>query len=234
MKCGYKKCDKDVERLTGTKGRPRKYCSIECMVLTTRKPRTSEWTFIHWVLESRDCEQCGALYVPIQLHQKFCSKVCNRKRHDEHRKTYLTPAEKTCQHCVKVFQAVNAEQLYCSRQCKTNATRKRKRQRQYQRIQDGIATIRTKNRKGRNRDVVQDYKTAHGCKHCGEAHPACLDFHHRDPKTKLACISELVKDGYRVEVLLAEIAKCDLLCANCHRKLEYNKRHNIVVERLAT
>ena len=34
-------------------------------------------------------------------------------------------------------------------------------------------------------------------------------------------ICEMVTHGYSTEKLRAEMAKCDLLCANCHRKEHY-------------
>lgn len=45
-----------------------------------------------------------------------------------------------------------------------------------------------------------------------------LDFHHRDPQTKLMKVSRLV---YRASwaKLLAEIAKCDPLCKTCHNRI---------------
>jgi hypothetical protein len=55
-----------------------------------------------------------------------------------------------------------------------------------------------------------------GCTRCGFADARALDFHHRDPATKIFTIG---KKGhtYAWETLLAEVAKCDLLCSNCHR-----------------
>ena len=65
------------------------------------------------------------------------------------------------------------------------------------------------------RELMQAHRSA--CVDCGETHPACLDFHHRDPKQKSFSIG---KEGVKFskERILAEIAKCDVLCANCHRK----------------
>jgi hypothetical protein len=55
------------------------------------------------------------------------------------------------------------------------------------------------------------------CQDCGGTFaPWVMDFDHRDPKTKsfaLAAGHALLKAR---EVLLAEIAKCDIVCANCH------------------
>jgi hypothetical protein len=62
---------------------------------------------------------------------------------------------------------------------------------------------------------------SHGgrCIRCGyRAHIAALVFHHRDPSTKEFAISTdgVPRSWARV---VAEAAKCDLLCANCHREV---------------
>jgi len=59
-----------------------------------------------------------------------------------------------------------------------------------------------------------------GCQICGEDEPCCLDFHHVDEGTKNgrdATVSKL-RTVVSLERLLAEIQKCAVLCANCHRK----------------
>jgi hypothetical protein len=56
------------------------------------------------------------------------------------------------------------------------------------------------------------------CSICLESDPACLDFHHRDPSQKEGKVSEMVKGMRSKESILAEVAKCDVLCSNCHRK----------------
>jgi hypothetical protein len=67
-----------------------------------------------------------------------------------------------------------------------------------------------------------DYKSKLSCKECGENHPACLDFHHRDPSSKEFAVS-VGYEKYGKKRLLNEIEKCDVLCANCHRKFHYVK-----------
>lgn len=52
------------------------------------------------------------------------------------------------------------------------------------------------------------------CVDCGESNPAVLRFHHRDPSTKLFEVA--ARWTTTLEVLEAEVAKCDLLCSNCH------------------
>ena len=61
-----------------------------------------------------------------------------------------------------------------------------------------------------------EIKTRLGCESCGERHPACLDFHHHtgEKKTELGRVTSFGSWG-EVE---SEIAKCIVLCANCHLK----------------
>lgn len=72
----------------------------------------------------------------------------------------------------------------------------------------------------RRRKVLEGLKAGKSCIKCGESHMACLDFHHRDPSTKDFQITEGVF-RYAIEKVLAETEKCDILCANCHRKHHY-------------
>ena len=62
------------------------------------------------------------------------------------------------------------------------------------------------------------YKTSRGCAVCGEIHPACLDFHHKNPEVKGFTISKSIKARFAIARIKREIDKCILLCANCHRK----------------
>ena len=49
-------------------------------------------------------------------------------------------------------------------------------------------------------------------------HPAAFDFHHRDWRTKVFNVAGNYKRSW--PVLRAELDKCDLLCACCHRVTE--------------
>jgi hypothetical protein len=60
-------------------------------------------------------------------------------------------------------------------------------------------------------------KVKQGCSRCGyKDHPVALDFHHRDPAQKKFNISNNLV-GRNWEKILAEVDKCDIVCANCHR-----------------
>lgn len=62
------------------------------------------------------------------------------------------------------------------------------------------------------------------CEQCGESHPDCLDFHHNDPAQKEMCLYQISSSGWGQKRILNEVAKCRVLCANCHRKLHSKMR----------
>jgi hypothetical protein len=68
------------------------------------------------------------------------------------------------------------------------------------------------------RQRVSKIKAELGCQRCGENDPVCLDFHHIDELNKAFKISWGVSTALPWEDILYEIDKCDVLCANCHRK----------------
>jgi len=83
----------------------------------------------------------------------------------------------------------------------------------------------TKDRRAALQEWYTNYKATLQCRNCGEWRPECLQFHHRDPKEKKFNIGEWIKNGVSLETLQAEIAKCDVLCANCHAVETQNQRY---------
>ncbi len=73
------------------------------------------------------------------------------------------------------------------------------------------------------RKLILEHKRASGGCHCGESHPAALQFHHRNPAEKSFGISSGATKS--LEDLSAELAKCDVLCASCHAKLHWQLAH---------
>ena len=76
------------------------------------------------------------------------------------------------------------------------------------------------------RKWLDTYRSTLMCSRCGENHPACLDFHHKDEKTKEFSIAIVKGWGYGKARMLREIEKCVVLCSNCHRKTHYEARKN--------
>jgi 5-methylcytosine-specific restriction endonuclease McrA len=63
---------------------------------------------------------------------------------------------------------------------------------------------------------VLDYLRRHLCADCNEADPGVLEFDHIGDK--LASISALVGDTATKRALELEMARCEVVCANCHRR----------------
>lgn len=62
------------------------------------------------------------------------------------------------------------------------------------------------------------------CYSCGrDSHPAIFEFHHRDAAEKDFGISETGRP-HLWDKVLAELAKCVMLCANCHREVHAGVR----------
>jgi len=63
---------------------------------------------------------------------------------------------------------------------------------------------------------INDYLLKHPCVDCGEADPVVLEFDHIvQLKTNRDVTSMML---YSIQKILSEIAKCEVVCANCHTR----------------
>ena len=74
-------------------------------------------------------------------------------------------------------------------------------------------------RRAKHREWLNQYKQQHPCVCCGESDISCLDFHHLDPTTKELKGDVAFYKNWAISHVEQEIAKCVVLCSNCHRKL---------------
>lgn len=72
-----------------------------------------------------------------------------------------------------------------------------------------------------------ELKSKMSCKSCGENRWWVLDFHHRNPAEKEEELSTLIRKCSKKKIE-AELAKCDVLCANCHRDLHHKERQAVI------
>ena len=72
---------------------------------------------------------------------------------------------------------------------------------------------------------IRNYKATRPCKDCGgKFHPDAMDFDHCRGKK----LFEISKAGAKPLLRIAtEIAKCDLVCANCHRIRTASRRNSV-------
>jgi hypothetical protein len=126
-----------------------------------------------------------------------------------------------CPHCHTMFElgtGNTAHKIYCTETCRLRHKQTWGKMSPHRKA--GVCRRSKKRKRSRFlRQVVHDIKAWAGCKHCPENHPACLQFHHREPKEKLFSIAHAITHGgVGLKRLLEEIVKCDVVCANCHLK----------------
>jgi hypothetical protein len=72
--------------------------------------------------------------------------------------------------------------------------------------------------KDRNTKFIREYLSTHPCVDCGEDDLIVLEFDHTDHRFKSGNISRLKQNSVSLKALKAEISKCEVRCANCHRR----------------
>ncbi len=80
------------------------------------------------------------------------------------------------------------------------------------------STKRKNETKAENYAKVDAYLLEHPCVDCGETDLIVLEFDHKPGTKKKSEISKLICAGYNWDVILKEINKCDVRCANDHRR----------------
>jgi sRNA-binding protein len=115
-----------------------------------------------------------------------------------------------------------------SRFCQEHAAEARKerdRARKRQQRQDGRAYAAVKEAQGKQRETkrkfICDYLSSNPCVDCGESDILVLEFDHRPKHTKLAEISAMISGTRSLKALKEEVTKCDVRCANCHKRMTY-------------
>lgn len=167
------------------------------------------------------CQQCKEKFEPKNNYAagqkpKYCSGKCkaaawrkqNPQRFKEICKTYAdknSPKHnyKACSVCQKEipFDRKGPGIQTCSKQCSKNRKQE-------------LASITRKNKV----DELRHVKELVGCACCGYSrYGGSLDFHHVNPSEK--DVKEMNYGGSRK--FKEEVAKCVLVCKNCHRELHH-------------
>lgn len=72
---------------------------------------------------------------------------------------------------------------------------------------------------------VRDHLQSHPCVDCGENDWVILEFDHVRGKKRLE-VAILVGSGYSLGAIKDEVAKCEVRCSNCHRRITYQRAGN--------
>jgi hypothetical protein len=135
-----------------------------------------------------------------------CSK-CRKKKHYS-RFSYKNKAKKLRSGICK-----NCHRLYVNQHYQDNKVSYGKR-----------SKINRKAIKNRNSALIRSLKKK-PCYDCGGKYSYyVMDFDHLEPKTKLCNVGRMAGQSISQKRILAEVAKCELVCANCHREREHRRR----------
>jgi hypothetical protein len=69
----------------------------------------------------------------------------------------------------------------------------------------------------RNRNFITEFLKTHPCVDCGETDILVLEFDHVRGK-KTGNVSAMVNSAFSLEAVRREVSKCEVRCANCHRR----------------
>ena len=168
-------------------------------------------------LRKGSCADCGQVFLPHQMDFDHRNPPDKLFRLTEGRAMLMsrerllgevTKCDVVCANCHRLrTRATHRERM--SRQPLRDGSsryleRKRARWQEHARILDRL------------RDVP--------CVDCGLRFPPCaMDFDHRDPAMKRYCVTRMIGRAGTARIL-AEAAKCDIVCANCHRSRTLTRR----------
>ena len=117
--------------------------------------------------------------------------------------------------------------MYCGNNCKQKH--------HYYRVKEQTNTYHSQTIRSLKRKLELIELKGGGCEVCGyNKNLAALQFHHRNPKDKKFGLDVRSLGNLKMETIVNEVAKCDLLCANCHletHNIEYTKDNvRIIIE----
>ena len=83
---------------------------------------------------------------------------------------------------------------------------------------------RNRNQRKWAREFIRRVKNKFSCVDCGESNPVVLEFDHVCGD-KTHNIADMVNQSYGIDTIKNEIRKCEIRCANCHRKKTHERRN---------
>lgn len=88
--------------------------------------------------------------------------------------------------------------------------------------------------RNKKRKLVYEYLLEHPCVDCGEGDPVVLEFDHLPEFEKSREIGRMIGSGtWSWKAIEKEIQKCEVVCANCHKR-RTSRRGNFFKEGFKT
>ena len=85
--------------------------------------------------------------------------------------------------------------------------------------------VKAANLKARLCAILDGYLSEHPCVDCGERDIIVLDFDHVRGQ-KIRSVTDMARLGVSLDTMMAEIDKCEIRCANCHRRATHARRQS--------
>lgn len=221
------------------KSHGRRTCSDECSTAARKLPKRYESivgiTFGWWTVISQtsgaECIarcRCGAVAdrSPLELRRGVCMMSCRACRR-AHLASTMSPEQRAQQEA----RLLQRRAALAERNAASVARRTAKKAEQARvaliaaRDSVSVSAVIARERRTRTVAYVRAQKEGKPCADCGGLFdPVSMDFDHRPGEIKIGCVSVLAKTNAPTELIDSEIAKCDLVCANCHR-VRTQQRH---------
>lgn len=124
--------------------------------------------------------------------------------------------------CVVCSKPISGQKImYCSNACKQKH--------HYYRIKEQTNTYHSQTIRSLKRKLELIELKGGKCEICGyDKNLSALQFHHRDPTKKELKLDVRTLGNNKMEKILKEFEKCDLVCSNCHFEIhnkEYTKEN---------
>jgi hypothetical protein len=134
----------------------------------------------------------------VHLNLKLCSSCKSYKELSEFgpNKRHKDGLQRYCRECGRAHQRAHYRKTP-----EKNPARLANRQRTY----------------ARNAQFLWDFLLEHPCVDCGERDPIVLEFDHVRGEKEFS-VAQSVRLGLSLDSIIEEIAKCEVRCANCHRR----------------
>jgi hypothetical protein len=171
---------------------------------------------VAFLRELRDvpCADCGGRFLPHQMdfdHRDPATKtfnICSGRAMLKSREVLLSEVAKCDVVCVN---------------CHRLRSRRRHRAWLATRIPSTAPRIESHRERWRHNADILDQLRSVPCADCGGRFAQCsMDYDHREGTKKVRSVSQLVSQSLRT--VLDEVAKCDIVCGNCHRIRTFNRR----------
>lgn len=108
---------------------------------------------------------------------------------------------------------------FCCKQCHNTEARRTFKE-EYPKDKEKYLRTR-RDYRDRERQKMKEFLSDKSCMDCGNTDWRVFEFDHRDPSIKEFNIGDRLRTKGSFESCAEEIAKCDIVCANCHKIRTY-------------